>query len=227
MNKAVVLLSGGMDSLVTAAVAQKYNDKVCFLHVNYGQRTEAKELDCFVQICEHYQPLESKIIQMDWLGLIGGSALTDKEIAVKDFDGAKEVPATYVPFRNANLISAAVSWSEVIGANRIYIGAVEEDSSGYPDCREVFCKAMQKTINTGTQGRQKIELKTPIIHLDKYQIVKLGSELKVPFQYSWSCYKDSFQACGVCDSCHLRLRAFKRAGIIDPILYADQCGKQL
>jgi 7-cyano-7-deazaguanine synthase len=221
MSKAIVLLSGGMDSLVTAAIAYKENDSVCFLHINYGQRTEAKELECFHNLCNYYHPEQSLIISMEWLGLIGGSALTDNNIEIKDFSGNDKIPNTYVPFRNANLIAAAVSWAEVIKAEKIYIGAVEEDSSGYPDCRQVFYDRMQKTIEAGTLNINPIKLVTPIIKLYKYQIIMLGVALKVPFEHSWSCYRNNEVACGVCDSCHLRLRAFKRANAIDPIPYFE------
>ncbi len=219
MSKAIVLLSGGMDSLVTAAIAIRDNDSVGFLHVNYGQRTENKEMSCFHLLCHHYTPAQKMIINMQWLGEIGGSSLTDKDIDVKDFSGDKAIPLTYVPFRNANLIAAAVSWAEVISADRIYIGAVEEDSSGYPDCRRVFYQSMQNTIETGSLNRNNIRIVIPIIGLNKSQIVQLGIELKVPFEYSWSCYKDNTEACGVCDSCHLRLSAFSKAGYADPIPY--------
>jgi 7-cyano-7-deazaguanine synthase len=211
-----------MDSLVTAAVAIRDNDFVCFLHVNYGQRTESKELECFNQLCEYYKPEKSYVITMKWLGDIGGSALTDLSIGVKDHDGTKGIPLTYVPFRNANLIAAAVSWAEVIKADRIYLGAVEEDSSGYPDCREIFYENMQKTIETGTLNKPPIQIVTPVIHMNKSGIVKLGAELNVPFEHSWSCYKNNEFACGVCDSCTLRLQAFFSAGITDPIPYATK-----
>lgn len=210
-----------MDSLVAAAIAVRDNDEVCFLHINYGQRTEDKELECFKNLCAHYHPEKSMVVDMPWLGQIGGSALTDKRIDVKNFDDAKQIPQTYVPFRNANFITAAVSWAEVIKADRIYIGAVEEDSSGYPDCREVFYNNMQKTIDTGTKNEFKIELVTPVIHKTKAGIVKLGLSLEAPFEFSWSCYKNNYPACGVCDSCHLRLKAFQEAGEVDPIPYAE------
>jgi 7-cyano-7-deazaguanine synthase len=209
-----------MDSLVTAAIAAGENQNVCFLHVNYGQRTEDKEMQCFYLLCKYYHPEKSLVVHMDWLGQIGGSALTDTAISVKDYDGSKHIPQTYVPFRNANLIAAAVSWAEVIQADRIYIGAVEEDSSGYPDCREIFYSNLQKVIETGTKNTPSIQIVTPVIHLNKSEIVKLGADLGVPFEHSWSCYKDNKIACGVCDSCVLRLRAFQKAGIQDPIPYA-------
>jgi len=220
MDRAIVLLSGGMDSLVTAGIACRENDEVCFLHVNYGQKTQEKELECFRQLVLHYRPTQTRIVDLNWLGEIGGSALTDDKITIEDYQGRKDAPLTYVPFRNANLLATAVSWAEVIRANRIYIGAVEEDSSGYPDCREVFFQSMQAAINTGTQCPFPIEIRTPVIHLNKADIVKLGMKLQVPFEYSWSCYKDNQIACGVCDSCALRLKAFEQAGFTDPIPYA-------
>ena len=208
-----------MDSLVTAAIAVRDNTSVCFMHVNYGQRTEDMELISFKQLCEHYHPEKKLIIDMQWLKHVGGSALTDSNLLIKDHDGEEGVPITYVPYRNANIVSAAVSWAEVILANRIYIGAVEEDSSGYPDCRETFFQNLQLAINTGTKDSTNIELVTPVIHMKKADIVKLGISLKAPFQYSWSCYKNSQEACGVCDSCYLRLKAFREAGVADPISY--------
>lgn len=219
MNKAIVLLSGGMDSLVTAAIAVRDNEEVNFLHANYGQRTEDRELACFEALCEHYKPRRKLVLDLSWLGQIGGSALTDQSMHIKDHDGLLEVPNTYVPYRNANLIGAAVSWAEVIGANRIYIGAVEEDSSGYPDCREVFFAALQKTIEYGTNNAIPIEIVSPVIHKNKSEIIRLGSTLGAPFEHSWSCYRNSDEACGTCDSCTLRLRAFATIGMTDPIPY--------
>jgi 7-cyano-7-deazaguanine synthase len=221
-HRAIVLLSGGMDSLVTAAVAVRDIAHFCFLHVNYGQRTESKELECFQNLVRHYRPEQHLVIDMEWLGKIGGSALTDVNIDLKEEVGTSSVPATYVPFRNANFIAAAVSWAEVIQADRIYIGAVEEDSSGYPDCRESFYREMQKAVSLGTKSESQIELVTPVIHLNKSDIVILGTELKAPFLYSWSCYTESDLACGECASCRLRLKAFREAGIPDPIPYATR-----
>jgi 7-cyano-7-deazaguanine synthase len=221
MSRAIVLLSGGMDSLVTAAIAARDNASVCFLHANYGQRTEDKELECFNNLCQSYHPEKSLVIDLPWLGQIGGSALTDLNIAVKDHDGSPEIPRTYVPFRNANLLGAAVSWAEVIEAGKVYIGAVEEDGSGYPDCRSVFFRAYRKAVETGTRNTIPIDIVTPVLHLHKSDIVKLGLDLGAPFAYSWSCYKNSFVACGTCDSCYLRLRAFEQAGVKDPIPYAQ------
>jgi len=224
INRAIVLVSGGMDSLVTAAVAMRDNDECYFLHVNYGQLTEDKELECFSQICAHYQPAGFKTASIAYLADIGGSSLTDKNLQVLDHEESEAaiVPNTYVPFRNAHLMAIATSWAEVIGANRLYIGAVEEDSSGYPDCREAFYQSLEQSINLGTKDDTQIEIITPIIHLSKASIVKLGKELNAPFAYSWSCYRSNEIACGSCDSCYLRLKAFREAGCEDPIPYAKQ-----
>ncbi len=219
MNKAIVLVSGGMDSLVTAAIAKQECDEVYFLHLNYGQRTEVRELRSFRKMKDFFKPKDVLIVDVSYLKDIGASSLTDKNMEIKDFDGSDEVPTSYVPFRNAHLITIAVSWAEVIGANRIYIGAVEEDSSGYPDCRESFYRAMGKAIVLGTKDETKIEIITPIIHKKKSEIIKLGIKLVAPLELSWSCYKNNDIACGECDSCVLRINAFKEAGIKDPILY--------
>ncbi len=218
--KAVILLSGGMDSLVTAAIAARECEQLYFLHVNYGQRTEKKELECFQHLVKHYQPAGTLITTIDYLSQIGGSSLTDRSIQVSDYSNSAKMPSSYVPFRNAHFLAIAVSWAEVISANHIYIGAVEEDSSGYPDCRQEFYDAYQKAINLGTGDTTKIEIMTPVISLNKAEIIKKGRELNAPFQYSWSCYRDNEIACGTCDSCVLRLRAFKKAGLTDPLPYA-------
>lgn len=218
--KGIVLLSGGMDSLVCAGIATAECDKVYFLHVNYGQKTQQKELACFNKLVEHYQPAGYRIISIEYLKEIGGTSLIDKKMEISDHKEEGGIPDSYVPFRNAHLMSIAVSWAEVEGIDRIYIGAVEEDSSGYPDCREEFYQAFQQAVNLGTKPESRINLCTPVIHLNKAEIIKLGAKLKVPFEYSWSCYKDNNIACGKCDSCVLRLRAFARAGISDPIPYA-------
>jgi len=219
-SKSIVLLSGGMDSLVTAAIAAKESEEVYFLHLNYKQKTQERELKAFEQISGFYKPKDTLIIDIDYLAKIGGSSLTDKNMRVKNHDEVNDiVPDSYVPFRNGNLLAIATSWAEVIGANRIYLGAVEEDSSGYPDCRESFYTAYQKAIDMGTKDKTKIKIVTPIIHMKKSQIIAMGDELKAPFEYSWSCYKENDEACGVCDSCHLRINAFKEAGLKDPIPY--------
>jgi 7-cyano-7-deazaguanine synthase len=219
MGKSIVLLSGGMDSLVTAAIANQEGEELYFLHVNYGQRTEVRELRSFRKMKGFFKPKADLIADITYLTQIGGSSLTDKSMEIKDFKNSNEVPNTYVPFRNTHMISIAVSWAEVIGADKIYIGAVEEDSSGYPDCRESFYKAMQKAVNEGTKDNTNIELVTPIIHMRKAEIIKLGAKLKAPLDLSWSCYRNNDIACGKCDSCVLRVNAFKEAGLRDPIPY--------
>jgi len=208
-----------MDSLVTAAIANKEYE-LCFLHLNYGQRTEKRELKAFEDIANYYKVNEKMVVRAEYLAKIGDSSLTVSSIGVTKADlNYKGIPSSYVPFRNANILSIAVSWAEVISAKKIFIGAVEEDSSGYPDCREVFYEAFNKVIETGTKPETKIEIETPIIHLKKYEIVKMGKELGAPFELSWSCYQNEEKACGVCDSCALRLRGFQQAGIKDPIEY--------
>lgn len=219
-NSAIVLVSGGMDSCVTAAIAKSENDKVAFLHISYGQRTEKRERKAFNEIGDFYG-IENRLdISIEHLAKIGGSSLTDKQMEVTEANlESKEIPTSYVPFRNANMLSIATSWAEVLGANSIYIGAVAEDSSGYPDCRPEFYEAFERTIETGTKPDTFIKIKTPIIHLSKAEIVKKGLELNAPLHLSWSCYRNEDLACGTCDSCALRLRGFALTGIKDPISY--------
>lgn len=218
--KAIVLVSGGMDSCVTAAIAARENDDLAFLHVSYGQRTEARERQAFNDIADHYGIEKRLDVSIEHLAEIGGSSLTDKRIEVSEADlASKEIPTSYVPFRNANMLVIAVSWAEVIGANAIYIGAVAEDSSGYPDCRPEFYAAFQKVIDTGTKPGTHIVIRTPIIHLTKAEIVRKGVELHAPLNLTWSCYRSETHACGTCDSCALRLRGFEKVGIEDPIKY--------
>ncbi len=227
---AVVLLSGGMDSCVTLAQAVKDGCSISALHVNYGQRTQDRELQAFQDICDHYQIHRRLVVDISHLAQIGGSALTDLSIDVPHNltnttresnvdDSATTIPVTYVPFRNANILSIATSWAEVLGAHAIYIGAVEEDSSGYPDCRESFFSAFQQVIAQGTRPETQIEIRTPLIHLTKAQIVGLGGNLLAPLHLSWSCYEQQDKACGRCDSCQLRLKGFSQAGVKDPIQY--------
>ena len=217
---AVVLVSGGMDSCVTAAIAAPDNEDLAFLHISYGQRTEARERKAFNDIADHYSVKDRLDVSIEHLAKIGGSSLTDEKIAVTEANlESKEIPTSYVPFRNANMLSIAVSWAEVIGANVIYIGAVAEDSSGYPDCRPKFYEAFQKTIDIGTKPDTQIEIRTPIIHLSKAEIVRKGIEMKAPLHLTWSCYRNEELACGTCDSCALRLRGFEQAGVKDPIAY--------
>jgi 7-cyano-7-deazaguanine synthase len=222
-SQAIVLVSGGMDSCVTAAIANVENDELACLHISYGQRTESRERKAFNDIADFYRVEKRLDISIEHLAKIGGSSLTDKKIEVTEADlDNKEIPTSYVPFRNANMLSIAVSWAEVISANAIYIGAVAEDSSGYPDCRPEFYEAFQKTIDAGTKPDTDIELRTPIIHLSKAEIVKKGIELNAPLHLTWSCYRSNDLACGACDSCALRLRGFELAGLRDPIPYATQ-----
>ncbi|QYO66639.1 7-cyano-7-deazaguanine synthase QueC [Leptolyngbya sp. 7M] len=217
---AVVLVSGGMDSCVTAAIASGENEELAFLHISYGQRTEARERKAFNDIADHYKVKQRLDVSIEYLAKIGGSSLTDESIAVSKADlSSKKIPTSYVPFRNANMLAIATSWAEVLGAHVIYIGAVAEDSSGYPDCRPEFYEAFQQTINTGTKPNTYIEIRTPIIHLTKAAIVKKGLELDAPLHLTWSCYRSNDFACGTCDSCALRLRGFEQAGTLDPITY--------
>jgi 7-cyano-7-deazaguanine synthase len=218
-SKAVVLLSGGMDSCVCAVLAVRDHDTAA-LHVRYGQRTEAREQQSFQAVCDRLRIQDRLIIRNEALGMIGGSALTDESIAVPRSETVgHHVPITYVPFRNAHFLAAAVSWAEVLGAQKVYIGAVEPDSSGYPDCRPAYYKAFNEVVKAGTK-EGNIEIVTPLIAMRKAEIVRLGLELGAPFDLTWSCYSRADQACGVCDSCVLRLRAFQAAGIQDPVPYA-------
>ncbi|MEZ5429302.1 MAG: 7-cyano-7-deazaguanine synthase QueC [Pyrinomonadaceae bacterium] len=222
MNKklSICLVSGGMDSCVSAAIAREDSDQLAFLHISYGQLTQRRERRAFNDIADHYGVEKRLDISIEHLARIGGSSLTDRSIEVAEADlENKEIPTSYVPFRNANMLSIATSWAEVIGATAIYIGAVAEDSSGYPDCRPEFYAAFEKTIETGTKPDTKIRIKTPIIHLSKAEIVIKGVELGAPLHLSWSCYRSEDLACGTCDSCALRLRGFERAGLKDPIPY--------
>ena len=221
-KSAVVLVSGGMDSCVTTAIAyQEYS--LALLHLNYGQRTEGRELRAFQEIADHYHVHNRLVVSMEHLSKIGGSSLTDRTIEVSKANlQSKDIPTSYVPFRNANMLSVAVSWAEVLGASSIYVGAVEEDSSGYPDCRKEFYDAFQTAINTGTRPTTEIKLITPLLAMSKAEIVRQGMMLNAPFHLTWSCYQNEDQACGVCDSCALRLRGFERAGVEDPIPYVKR-----
>ncbi len=217
-QRAVVLLSGGMDSCVCAALAARDYDTAA-LHIGYGQRTEERERQSFLAICRRLNVHDQLVIRNELFRAIGGSALTDETIAVPTPENiGDEIPVTYVPFRNAHFLSAAVSWAEVLGATKILIGAVEQDSSGYPDCRPAYYEAFNQVIRAGTK-HGNIEILTPLIHLRKFEIVRLGLELGAPFDLTWSCYSREDRACGICDSCVLRLRAFTAAGASDPIPY--------
>jgi 7-cyano-7-deazaguanine synthase len=226
-RKAVVLLSGGMDSCVCAAIARERHGagNVALLHAGYGQRTQERERRAFTDIADFYGVNERLVVQLDHFRAIGGSALTDKNIAVPENElgiaapSANSIPVTYVPFRNAHFLSVAVSWAEVIGASAIYIGAVAEDSSGYPDCRPEYYAAFQQVVTEGTRPETQIEIVTPVITLKKSAIIRQGIELGAPLHLTWSCYQNDDLACGVCDSCLLRLRAFAEARVPDPIAY--------
>lgn len=217
---AVVLLSGGMDSCVTAALAAEDYD-LALLHANYGQRTEARELQAFSDIADHYRvPNDHRlVIDQRHLADIGGSALTEAGIAVPKANLASaDIPVTYVPFRNANLLAAAASWAEVLGAHAIFAGAVEEDSSGYPDCRRAFFDAFESAIAAGTRPKTDIRILTPVIEMRKSEIIKQGMELGAPLHLTWSCYTNEDTPCATCDSCALRARAFEEADLTDPLL---------
>ncbi|HEX3319725.1 MAG TPA: 7-cyano-7-deazaguanine synthase QueC [Terriglobales bacterium] len=217
-QRAVVLLSGGMDSCVCAALAARDYDAAA-VHVSYGQRTEDRERNSSVAICDRLGIRDRLLVKNDALRAIGGSALTDWNIAVPEsHEVGRNIPVTYVPFRNAHFLAVAVSWAEVLGASKVFIGAVEPDSSGYPDCRPAYYRAFNDVVRTGTKDGQ-IEIVTPLIAMHKAEIVRLGLELGAPFDLTWSCYSRDDRACGVCDSCQLRLRAFADAGVKDPIQY--------
>jgi 7-cyano-7-deazaguanine synthase len=209
-----------MDSCVCAALAVRDHDAAA-VHVSYGQRTEARELRAFHGVCDRLGIDQRLTVRNEALRAIGGSALTDETIAVPESEHiGREIPVTYVPFRNAHFLSVAVSWAEVLGAEQVYIGAVEQDSSGYPDCRPAYYRAFNEVVRRGTkQGR--IQIVTPLIGMRKAEIVTLGLELSAPFDLTWSCYSQQDRACGVCDSCVLRLRAFHEAGATDPIPYEE------
>ena len=209
-----------MDSCVTTAIAAHESDEIAMLHVSYGQRTEQRERQAFNDIADFYRVTKRLVTSIAHLAQIGGSSLTDKNIAVSRANLAStEIPTSYVPFRNAHLLSIATSWAEVIGANRIYIGAVAEDSSGYPDCRPEYYDAFNRVIEVGTKPETQIKIITPVITMKKSEIIQRGLEVNAPLHLSWSCYQAEDHACGVCDSCALRLRGFQEAGVRDPISY--------
>ena len=223
--KAVVLVSGGMDSCVTAAIARQ-SHRLAFLHASYGQRTERRERKAFEAIADFYRVADRLVVNLDYFAQIGGSALTDRAIDVPQGEpgavqGGQVIPPTYVPFRNAHFLSVAVSWAEVLGASAVFIGAVSEDSSGYPDCRPEYYHVFEQLVRVGTRPETRIRMATPVIGMRKSEIVRRGIELGAPLELTWSCYKFDDAACGTCDSCRLRLAAFTEAGIADPIPYRD------
>jgi len=225
MKRAVCLVSGGMDSCVAAAIASQNYPELFFLHLNYKQRTEKRERKAFRDIAKYYKA-KTLEVEVSYFKQIGGSALTDERIPVpkevEENEEVSQIPITYVPFRNAHILSMGVSWAEVVGAEALYIGVVEEDASGYPDCRESFIKAFQKAVNEGTKPETKIKIFTPLIHLSKAEIVTLGVKLHAPLHLTWSCYvSNGPKACGKCKSCKLRLKGFREAGIKDMIEYEN------
>jgi 7-cyano-7-deazaguanine synthase len=219
---AVVLTSGGLDSCVTVAIAQQTHE-LALLHLNYGQRTEQRELQAFHAIADFYKAAHRSVVSLDHLSKFGGSSLTDQTLPVSRADlTATGIPTSYVPFRNANLLAVAVSWAEVLGAHALFIGAVEEDSSGYPDCRREFYEAFSRVVAIGTKPSTHIDIRTPVITLRKADIVRCGVALGAPLHLTWSCYQREDVACGVCDSCALRLRGFQEARVDDPLPYVEK-----
>ncbi|RMF71762.1 MAG: 7-cyano-7-deazaguanine synthase QueC [Acidobacteria bacterium] len=222
---AVVLCSGGLDSCVTLALAARDHAAPAVLHASYGQRTAARERQAFERIADFYgiPPGRRRVLDLAFLGALGGSALTDPSIPVPRQEPGPGIPVTYVPFRNAHLLAAAVSWAELLGAEPIFIGAVEEDSSGYPDCRESFLAAFERAAAEGTGPGFAPRIVAPLVHRSKAEIVRLGVALGAPLELTWSCYEREDLACGECESCRLRLRGFRDAGVADPIPYASGC----
>lgn len=222
-KKAIVMMSGGMDSSVCAAIAKAEGYSISALHINYGQRTQESELRAFNDVADNLGISQRMVVDIGYLTRIGGSSLTDNLIPVSKADlNNNEIPTSYVPFRNANILAIATSWAEVLGATALFIGAVEEDGSGYPDCRAEFFEAFERMIELGTKPETSIRIFTPLIHLSKKDIVILGTELNAPLHLTWSCYASEDIACGVCDSCALRLRGFEQSGISDKIQYATK-----
>lgn len=221
MKKAVCIISGGMDSALGSKIAQNEGYELIALHFNYGQRTAKKELDAFRKISQSLGSMASYEIDLDFFKQIGASALTDSSLEVPTRGVEVGVPITYVPFRNGIFISIATAIAEKHGAEALFIGVVEEDSSGYPDCRDNYIKSMEQSINLGTKDETVLAIKMPLVHMKKSEIVKKSIELGVPLEDTWSCYKEEERACGLCDSCRLRLNGFKLAGIEDPIQYEE------
>ena len=224
MKKAVILVSGGLDSCVTAACAIKQGYEPLFLHINYNQLTQERELRAFNDIADYYNVKERLVVDIEYLRKIGGSSLTDCSIKVEEGTEPKKsikLPSTYVPFRNGNLISIAASWAEAKGAGRIFIGAVDEDSSGYPDCTQIFFEKFNELFKVGLSPNFKLQIETPVINLLKSEIIKLGVKLNAPRHLTWSCYQNQDKACGVCESCYLRLKGFKNANLKDSIEYIN------
>ena len=218
-RKAICILSGGMDSSLASYMAKNDGYEIIAVHFNYGQRTQDRELKAFRDICDDLEILEKYEIDIPFFTQIGASALTDKTIDVPTGGVEAGVPITYVPFRNGIFLSITAAIAEKEGATAMYIGVVQEDSSGYPDCTDEFIADMKKAINQGTKKDTHIDILTPLVHLSKAQIVQEAMKLNVPLEHTWSCYKEEDEACGICDSCRLRLNGFKLANQIDPIKY--------
>lgn len=218
----VALVSGGLDSMVALGIALKECDEIAALHATYGQRTADRERKAFEDICAHYDVAWAMVIDLGHIAKFGGSSLTDADAEIPEGPIFHGIPSTYVPFRNTNILAAGVSWAEAIGAEAVYIGIVEEDSSGYPDCKREFIQNFQRVVEEGTRPDTDIIVRVPIISLNKTEIVRLGAGLHAPFELTWSCYRNSGDiACGNCESCLLRLRAFRRAGMEDPLKYEE------
>ena len=220
-ERAVVCLSGGLDSTVTLAIAAREHD-VCALHMSYGQKTAQRERQAFDAICDHYGIAERLVAFQPALGGMGGSALTDENIEIPKQAPGVGIPVTYVPFRNGQILAVACAWAEVLGAHAVYMGAVQEDSSGYPDCRESFFAAIESAVREGTRPESRLRIVTPLLHVPKREIVRRGRDLDAPLHLSWSCYGEMEEACGECESCRLRMAAFAAAGVEDAIAYRDQ-----
>jgi 7-cyano-7-deazaguanine synthase len=221
---AIVLLSGGMDSLVTAAVANSQGYELAVLHADYGQRTERRERRAFEEIASFYRVTEERrrVVRLDYLHEIGGSSLTDRSLPVPEGEANRDtIPSTYVPFRNTHLLAISVSWAEVIGARKIFIGVSEPDAPGYPDCRPAYIRAFQELIEVGTRPETEIEIAAPLIRMTKADIVREGQRLGAPFELSWSCYQNEDRPCGRCESCRVRLEAFRQVGVPDPVAYQN------
>lgn len=217
--RSVVCLSGGLDSCVTLAEAHARDPRVAALHLVYGQRTAERELRAFTEVCDHYRLEHRLVCEQPALKSMGGSALTDESLAVPETEPGEGVPVTYVPFRNGQILSLACAWAESLGAREVYLGAVQEDSSGYPDCRDEFFRRFEAAVEAGTRPQTHLRVMTPVLHLDKAAIVRRGLELGAPLHLTWSCYQSSDLACGRCESCRLRLSGFARAGETDPLPY--------
>ncbi|MGM0518829.1 MAG: 7-cyano-7-deazaguanine synthase QueC [Campylobacterota bacterium] len=220
-KKAICILSGGMDSTLASYIAKNDGYEIIAVHFNYGQRTQDKELESFNSICEDLQIKEKYEIDIPFFTQIGANALTDRSIDIPISGIENGVPVTYVPFRNGIFLSITAAIAEKENATAMYIGVVQEDSSGYPDCTDEFIETIKKAINIGTKKTTHIDIITPLVHMTKAQIVTKSLELNVPLEHTWSCYQESNEACGVCDSCRLRLNGFKIANATDPIKYKD------